>query len=43
MTNEQALQIIEQALNLAVQKGAFNMQEVEAILNALRQLKQKDA
>lgn len=43
MTNEQALQILEQALNLAVQKGAFNMQEVEAILNALRQLKQKDA
>jgi hypothetical protein len=43
MTNEQALQIIEQALNLAVQKGAFNMQEVEAILNAVRQLKQKDA
>lgn len=43
MTNEQALQIIEQALNLAVQKGAFNIQEVEAILNALRQLKQKDA
>jgi hypothetical protein len=43
MTNEQALQIIEQALNLAVQKGAYNMQEVEAILNALRQLKQKDA
>lgn len=43
MTNEQALQIIEQALNLATQKGAYNIQEVEAILNALRQLKQKDA
>ena len=43
MKNEQALQIIEQALNLAVQKGAYNMQEVEAILNALRQFKQKDA
>lgn len=41
MTNEQALQILEQALNLAVQKGAYNIQEVEAILNALKQLKEK--
>ncbi len=32
------LQIIEQALNLAVTKGAYNLQEVDAILKALKEL-----
>jgi DNA replication protein DnaD len=32
------LQIIEQAINLAVTKGAYNLQEVDAILKALKEL-----
>jgi DNA replication protein DnaD len=32
------LQVIEQALNLAVTKGAYNLQEVDAILKALKEL-----
>lgn len=32
------LQIIEQALNLAVTKGAFSLQEIDAIINALKEL-----
>ena len=32
------LKIIEQAINLAVTKGAYNLQEVDAILNALKEL-----
>lgn len=32
------LQIIEQAINLAVTKGAFNLQEVDTIINALKEL-----
>ena len=39
MTNEQALQTIEQALNIAVQKGAFQMADVQVIINALTVLK----
>lgn len=39
MTKEQALQIIEQALNVAAQKGSFNLNEVSTILNALSLLK----
>lgn len=35
------LQIIEQALNLAVTKGAFNLQEVDVIINALKELNKK--
>lgn len=32
------LQIIEQAINLAVTKGAYNLQEVDVIINALKEL-----
>jgi hypothetical protein len=32
------LQIIEQAINLAVTKGAYNLQEIDAILKALKEL-----
>jgi hypothetical protein len=32
------LQIIEQAINLAVTKGAYNLQEVDIILKALKEL-----
>lgn len=32
------LQIIEQAINLAVTKGAYNLQEVDTILKALKEL-----
>lgn len=32
------LQIIEQAINLAVTKGAYNLQEVDLIINALKEL-----
>lgn len=39
MTSEQALQTIEQALNIAVQKGAYQMADVQVIINALTVLK----
>lgn len=39
MNTEQALQIIEQALNQATIKGAFNLNEVSQILQALSVLK----
>lgn len=39
MTKEQALALIEQALNAATNKGAFNMADVKAILDALDILK----
>ena len=32
------LQIIEQAINLAITKGAYNLQEVDVIINALKEL-----
>ena len=32
------LQIIEKAINLAVTKGANNLQEIDAILKALKEL-----
>ena len=32
------LKVIEQAINLAVTKGAYNLQEVDAIINALKEL-----
>jgi hypothetical protein len=35
------LTIIEQALNVATQKGAFNLADTAAILNALNGLKQQ--
>jgi len=39
MTPEQALQTIEQALNIAVQKGAYQMADVQVIINALTVIK----
>ena len=39
MKKEQAIQILEQALNQATQKGAFNLNEVSQILQALSVLK----
>lgn len=36
------LQIIEQAINLAVTRGVYNLQEIEVILNALKELKSED-
>ena len=35
------LQLLENALNLATQKGVFNMAEVVAINNSLYKLKEK--
>lgn len=32
------LKIIEQAINIAVTKGAYNLQEIDAILKALKEL-----
>ena len=32
------LKVIEQAIDLAVTKGAYNLQEVDAILKALKEL-----
>jgi ferric-dicitrate binding protein FerR (iron transport regulator) len=39
MDKEQALQIIEQALNGATLKGVYNLADVSQILMALQQLK----
>lgn len=39
MDKQQALALIEQALNIAAQKGAFTINDVEAILNAMKALK----
>lgn len=41
MTKEQALQIIEQALNAATLKGVYSLKDVETILQALNELKTK--
>jgi hypothetical protein len=40
MSKEQAIQILEQALNAASLKGVYNLQDVQMILNALSLLKQ---
>jgi hypothetical protein len=32
------LQIIEQAINLAVTKGVYNLQEIDVIIKALKEL-----
>ena len=40
MNKEQAIEILEKALNQATQKGAFNLIEVSQILQALQALKQ---
>jgi ferric-dicitrate binding protein FerR (iron transport regulator) len=39
MDNTQALQTIEQALNVSVLKGVFNLTDVATILQALEQIK----
>lgn len=39
MDKEQALQVIEEALNLATQKGAFNLNDASQVINALTILK----
>lgn len=39
MTKEQALQIIEQALSAATQKGVYNLNDVTTIISALQALK----
>jgi len=36
------LKIIEQAINIAVTKGAFNLQEIDIIINALKELKKNE-
>jgi ferric-dicitrate binding protein FerR (iron transport regulator) len=41
MTQEQALQVIEQALNASTQKGVFNLKDVATILQALQKLKEQ--
>ena len=40
MEPTQALQILEQALNKATEKGSFNLVEVSQILHAMSALKQ---
>jgi ferric-dicitrate binding protein FerR (iron transport regulator) len=40
MSKEQAIQVLEQALNAASLKGVYNLQDVQMILNALSLLKQ---
>ena len=42
MNQEQAIVILEQALNQATQKGAFNLNEVSQILQALSVLNSTD-
>lgn len=39
MTKEQALALIEQALNVATTKGVYNMADVKAIVEALEKLR----
>jgi hypothetical protein len=40
MEKNQAIQILEQALNAAILKGGFTIKDVESIINALITLKQ---
>lgn len=40
MNQEQAIKILEQALNQATKKGAFNLEEVVQIIQALQAIKQ---
>ena len=40
MSKEEAINILEQALNAALLKGVYNLQDVQMILNALSLLKQ---
>ena len=40
MSKEQAIKVLEQALNAAALKGVYNLRDVQMILNALSLLKQ---
>lgn len=40
---QNALLLIEQALNIATQKGAFTITDIEAILSALKKLKDDES
>lgn len=42
MNTEQAYQVLVDAVNLATTKGAFNLQDVSAILAALQVLKPEE-
>lgn len=42
MSKEQAIQILEQALNAATLKGVYSLLDVEQILNAIIVLKSKE-
>lgn len=42
MTKEQAYQVLVDAVNLATTKGAFNLQDVSAILAALQAVKPEE-
>lgn len=39
MTKEEAIKVIEQALNVATLKGTFTLTDIEIILKALQSLK----
>lgn len=39
MDNNQAILIIEQAIDIAVQKGIYSLKDVETILNSLKLIK----
>lgn len=39
MNKEQSLNILEQALNAAAQKGVFNLQDATYVFNALQTIK----
>lgn len=41
MDKEQAINILEQALNAAALKGAYSLADIAAILNALNTIKEK--
>lgn len=43
MKKEKAIEIIEQALNIANQKGAFTLADVQTIIAALTTLKLDDS
>lgn len=36
MTKDEAIKLLEQALNLATQKGVYTIADVEAIIDALK-------
>jgi ferric-dicitrate binding protein FerR (iron transport regulator) len=40
MDKEQAIQVLEQALNAATLKGVYNLQDITHILNALQVIKE---